>query len=152
MQVTDTELSNLEWRVVEAAVAWFKDDSFMSKDTIGSLTSSIEALITAREAAGSPETPSSDWRDEFGRILSPETKLEDVSLSARLQNVCYKAGILTLADLAARSELELLGRRNCGKRTLREARELLVQIGREFAVYEGFRFDRSEYVKPPLSR
>jgi DNA-directed RNA polymerase subunit alpha len=64
------------------------------------------------------ETPGSKRIDEFG-------------FTNRTQNCLKKAGILTLKDLMAKTEDDLLGIRNFGRKSLMEIRAKLEEVGLE---------------------
>jgi hypothetical protein len=80
------------------------------------------------EPAGRPE----GWlvelaREEKVRSNLLDTALEDVELSVRTSNCLRKENINTLGELITRTESELLGIRNLGKRSFDEVMERLAQ-------------------------
>src|ERR1700720_3798299 len=68
---------------------------------------------------------------ESGRSPSPilETSLERVDLSTRTSNCCAAAGISTLGQMSQLSSIQIMRWRNAGKKTLREIREVLGNVG-----------------------
>ncbi len=55
--------------------------------------------------------------------------VDDLELSVRSHNCLKNAEIKTLADLVAKSELDLLQTKNFGKKSLKEIREVIDQMG-----------------------
>ncbi len=61
-------------------------------------------------------------------IVAPEArdlKVSELPVSVRLDNVLGECGCKILGDLDRRDERELLGVKNCGRKTIRELRDLL---------------------------
>jgi DNA-directed RNA polymerase subunit alpha len=66
-------------------------------------------------------------RDRLGQILG--IPVTDFELSVRSRNCLQKMGIMTLGDLAATTEQELLGSKNFGETSLVEIKDLLASKG-----------------------
>lgn len=63
---------------------------------------------------------------KYEKLRLPVSELE---LSVRSSNCLREANVRTIADLVKRSESELLGLRNFGKKSLTEVKELIVGMG-----------------------
>jgi DNA-directed RNA polymerase, alpha subunit/40 kD subunit len=61
--------------------------------------------------------------------ITGETRLADLIISVRLYNVCIWNGIVTVGDLANCTLRDLLCIKHCGRKTAREAVELLNRAG-----------------------
>ena len=58
--------------------------------------------------------------------------IEELDLSVRSYNCLKRAGIQTVQDLAAKSEDDMIKVRNLGKKSLKEVKEKLVELGLGF--------------------
>lgn len=68
----------------------------------------------------------------FGRdldIRAPDARIEELDFSVRTYNCLKKANILAIDELVQKSELELMGIRNFGRKSLNEVKEKLEQLG-----------------------
>ena len=63
--------------------------------------------------------------------------IEELDLSVRSNNCLKRAGISTVAELTQKSEDEMMKVRNLGKKSLKEVKEKLAQIGLHFRDYVG---------------
>jgi len=66
-----------------------------------------------------------------GRILSPErynTPIEELQLSVRAYNCLKRSGLMTVGQVLEKSEDELLGLRNFGRKSYDELRDRLVEL------------------------
>ena len=63
--------------------------------------------------------------------------IEELDLSVRSNNCLKRAGITTVMELAQRSEDEMMKVRNLGKKSLKEVKEKLNEIGLHFRDYIG---------------
>ena len=61
--------------------------------------------------------------------VTGETRLADLVVSVRLYNTCVRAEIVTVGDLANYTLRDLLCIAHCGRKTVREAVELLNRAG-----------------------
>jgi DNA-directed RNA polymerase subunit alpha len=66
-----------------------------------------------------------------------ETRTEDMDFSVRTLNCLKREKITTLAELSARTETELLGMRNFGRKSLDEVKEKLTALGLSLRPPEG---------------
>jgi DNA-directed RNA polymerase subunit alpha len=62
--------------------------------------------------------------------------IEDLDLSVRSYNCLKRAGIQTVDELTQRSEEEMMRVRNLGKKSLKEVKEKLIDMGLGFKIYE----------------
>lgn len=62
--------------------------------------------------------------------------IEDLDLSVRSYNCLKRAGIQSVDELTQRSEEEMMRVRNLGKKSLKEVKEKLIEMGMGFKVYE----------------
>ena len=63
--------------------------------------------------------------------------IEELDLSVRSNNCLKRAGITTVMELTQRSEDEMMKVRNLGKKSLKEVKEKLNEIGLHFRDYIG---------------
>ena len=68
--------------------------------------------------------------------MTTETPVSDLVLSTRVFNILNNAGILTVEQLVAKTELEMSRYRNCGKKTMREIRTALQERGLDLIVVQ----------------
>jgi DNA-directed RNA polymerase subunit alpha len=59
-----------------------------------------------------------------------------LDLSVRSYNCLKRAGIQTVDELTQRSEEEMMRVRNLGKKSLKEVKEKLIDMGLGFKIYE----------------
>lgn len=92
----------------------------------------LDSLFTDLEALLSKHNLSSEqlidairlWPKDFLR-----ERINDLNFSARVINICSEVSIITVADLASKSEAELLRLDNFGSRSLREVKKFLAERG-----------------------
>ena len=69
---------------------------------------------------------------EDTKIKKLETSIDDLDFSVRAYNCLKRAGVNTLGDLTAKSELEMMKVRNLGKKSLKEVMEKVKEMGLKF--------------------
>ena len=69
---------------------------------------------------------------EDTKLKKLETSIDDLDFSVRAYNCLKRAGVNTLGDLTAKSELEMMKVRNLGKKSLREVIEKVKEMGLKF--------------------
>ena len=69
---------------------------------------------------------------EDTKLKKLETSIDDLDFSVRAYNCLKRAGVNTLGDLTAKSELEMMKVRNLGKKSLREVMEKVKELGLKF--------------------
>ena len=79
----------------------------------------------------------SEMNYEFGELIigtyQQDSSIEDLGLSVRSYNSLRRGGIKTINDLIAHTERELLQIRTMGKKSIREIRHKLEEIGLDLA-------------------
>ena len=60
--------------------------------------------------------------------------MNEFELSIRSLNCLQKANVKTIADLVQKTELDLLKRKNFGKKSLNEIKEILADMGLHFGM------------------
>lgn len=83
-------------------------------------------LGTLPEELEEEESMSPEEAQRYEKLRLPISELE---LSVRSSNCLREANIRSIADLVKKSESELLGLRNFGKKSLTEVKELIVAMG-----------------------
>ena len=67
-----------------------------------------------------------------GMLMAPDrynTPIEDLSLSVRAYNCLKRSGLMTVGSVLEKSEDELLGLRNFGRKSYDELRDRLIELG-----------------------
>jgi len=62
-------------------------------------------------------------------LRAPDARIEELDFSVRTYNCLKKDNILTIGELVQKSEHDLMGIRNFGKKSLNEVKEKLAQLG-----------------------
>lgn len=71
-------------------------------------------------------------KQEDTKLKKLETSIDDLDFSVRAYNCLKRAGINTLGDLTAKSELEMMKVRNLGKKSLKEVIDKVKDMGLKF--------------------
>lgn len=71
-------------------------------------------------------------KQEDNKIKKLETSIDDLDFSVRAYNCLKRAGVNTLGDLTAKSEIEMMKIRNLGKKSLKEVIEKVKDMGLKF--------------------
>lgn len=71
-------------------------------------------------------------KQEDTKIKKLETSIDDLDFSVRAYNCLKRAGVNTLGDLTAKSEIEMQKIRNLGKKSLKEVIEKVKDMGLKF--------------------
>ena len=85
--------------------------------SLGVATNDVEIMIEKEE-------------DKKEKVL--EMTVEELDLSVRSYNCLKRAGIQTVQDLASKSEDDMIKVRNLGKKSLKEVKEKLIELGLGF--------------------
>ena len=71
-------------------------------------------------------------KKEDNKMKKLETSIDDLDFSVRAYNCLKRAGVNTLGDLTAKSEIEMMKIRNLGKKSLKEVIEKVKDMGLKF--------------------
>ena len=71
-------------------------------------------------------------KQEDSKLKKLETSIDDLDFSVRDYNCLKRAGINTLGDLTAKSEVEMMKIRNLGKKSLKEVIDKIKDMGLRF--------------------
>ncbi len=71
-------------------------------------------------------------KQEDSKLKKLETSIDDLDFSVRAYNCLKRAGINTLGDLTAKSEIEMMKIRNLGKKSLKEVIDKIKDMGLRF--------------------
>ena len=71
-------------------------------------------------------------KQEDTKLKKLETSIDDLDFSVRAYNCLKRAGVNTLGDLTAKSELEMMKIRNLGKKSLKEVIDKIKDMGLKF--------------------
>ena len=77
-------------------------------------------------------------KDATGEVVSKSSNMiiEDLDLSVRSYNCLKRAGIQTVEELTQKTEDEMLRVRNLGKKSFKEVKEKIYELGLSFKSYE----------------
>lgn len=75
-----------------------------------------------------------DKQETLNELRAGNWRLDLLNVSVRTENSLYNANIRTLLELVEKTELELLASKNFGRKSLREVRELLKELGLELGM------------------
>jgi len=71
-------------------------------------------------------------KQEDSKLKKLETSIDDLDFSVRAYNCLKRAGVNTLGDLTAKSEVEMMKVRNLGKKSLKEVIDKIKDMGLRF--------------------
>ena len=71
-------------------------------------------------------------KQEDNKLKKLETSIDDLDFSVRAYNCLKRAGVNTLGDLTAKSEVEMMKIRNLGKKSLKEVIDKIKDMGLRF--------------------
>ena len=94
------------------------------------LVEHLNMFVELTDMAVNMEVMSEAQRDTSNKVL--DMTIEELDLSVRSYNCLKRAGIQTVQDLAAKSEDDMIKVRNLGKKSLKEVKEKLVELGLGF--------------------
>ena len=95
----------------------------------------LELLTNVHEAVNDMESVMKDAQGEVqnkGLVMM----IEDLDLSVRSYNCLKRAGIQTVEELTQRTEDEMMRVRNLGKKSLKEVKDKIYDLGLSFKSYE----------------
>lgn len=94
------------------------------------LVEHLNMFVELTDMAVNMEVMSEAQSDTTNKVL--DMTIEELDLSVRSYNCLKRAGIKTVQDLAAKSEDDMIKVRNLGKKSLKEVKEKLVELGLGF--------------------
>ena len=94
------------------------------------LVEHLNMFVELTDMAVNMEVMSEAQSDTTNKVL--DMTIEELDLSVRSYNCLKRAGIQTAQDLAAKSEDDMIKVRNLGKKSLKEVKEKLVELGLGF--------------------
>lgn len=94
------------------------------------LVEHLNMFVELTDIAMNMEVMSEAQNDTTNKVL--DMTIEELDLSVRSYNCLKRAGIQTVQDLAAKSEDDMIKVRNLGKKSLKEVKEKLVELGLGF--------------------
>lgn len=94
------------------------------------LVEHLNMFVELTDMAVNMEVMSEAQSDTTNKVL--DMTIEELDLSVRSYNCLKIAGIQTVQDLAAKSEDDMIKVRNLGKKSLKEVKEKLVELGLGF--------------------
>ena len=95
-------------------------------------TTQIEVEQENEETSGDSQSQSEEAEKQTGG----ETPIEDLDLSIRSYNCLKRAGIQTVEELTQKTEDEMMRVRNLGKKSLKEVKEKLIELGLGFKSFD----------------
>lgn len=90
----------------------------------------LNMFVELTDAAMNMEVMSETEEETTNKVL--DMTIEELDLSVRSYNCLKRAGIQTVQELAAKSEDDMIKVRNLGKKSLKEVKEKLVELGLGF--------------------
>ncbi len=94
-------------------------------DIISGINDDVMNMVSVLKENG-PEAP----------VKGTQTMIEDLDLSVRSYNCLKRAGIQTVDELTQKTEDEMMRVRNLGKKSLKEVKEKLEELGMGFKSFE----------------
>lgn len=94
------------------------------------MTEHLDIFVNLTDEAKNAEIMVEKEETQKEKML--EMTIEELDLSVRSYNCLKRAGIQTVQDLAAKSEDDMIKVRNLGKKSLKEVKEKLVELGLGF--------------------
>jgi DNA-directed RNA polymerase subunit alpha len=104
-------------------------------EAVDAVSKSAETLIQQLQffaQLGRPVPATPDRGLGSGALLAPDrynTPIEELNLSVRAYNCLKRSGLMTVGQVLEKSEDELLGLRNFGRKSYDELREKLIEMG-----------------------
>lgn len=94
------------------------------------LVEHLNMFVELTDMAMNMEVMSETEEDTSNKVL--DMTIEELDLSVRSYNCLKRAGIQTVQDLASKSEDDMIKVRNLGKKSLKEVKEKLIELGLGF--------------------
>ncbi len=94
------------------------------------LVEHLEVFVELSDVAVNMEVMSEVQSESGNKVL--DMTIEELDLSVRSYNCLKRAGIQTVQELASKSEDDMIKVRNLGKKSLKEVKEKLIELGLSF--------------------
>jgi len=94
------------------------------------LVEHLNTFVELSDFAMNMEVMSETEEDTSNKVL--DMTIEELDLSVRSYNCLKRAGIQTVQELASKSEDDMIKVRNLGKKSLKEVKEKLIELGLSF--------------------
>lgn len=94
------------------------------------LVEHLNMFVELTDMAMNMEVMSETEEDTSNKVL--DMTIEELDLSVRSYNCLKRAGIQTVQELASKSEDDMIKVRNLGKKSLKEVKEKLIELGLGF--------------------
>ena len=75
-------------------------------------------------------------KEEDNKVQMLEMTIEELDLSVRSYNCLKRAGIQTVDELTQKTEDEMMRFRNLGKKSLKEVKDKLIELGLGFKSFD----------------
>ncbi len=95
----------------------------------------LDLLTHVNESVADMESVMKDVNGELPKNMQ-SMAIEDLDLSVRSYNCLKRAGIQTVEELTQRSEEEMMRVRNLGKKSLKEVKDKIYELGLSFKSYD----------------
>ena len=95
----------------------------------------LELLCHVNESVAEMDSVMKDVNGESPKNMQ-SMAIEDLDLSVRSYNCLKRAGIQTVEELTQRSEEEMMRVRNLGKKSLKEVKDKIYELGLSFKSYD----------------
>ena len=95
----------------------------------------LDLLTHVNESVADMESVMKDVNGESPKNMQ-SMAIEDLDLSVRSYNCLKRAGIQTVEELTQRSEEEMMRVRNLGKKSLKEVKDKIYELGLSFKSYD----------------
>ena len=114
------------------------DGSLNAKDVLSLAAKAIEdhirLFVNLSDVISGMDILVSREEDKQQKVL--EMNIEDMDLSVRSYNCLKRAGIQTVEELTQKTEDEMMRVRNLGKKSLKEVKDKIYDLGLSFKSYE----------------
>lgn len=122
------QMTNYDRLILEA----WTDGTISGVEAISQSADILSDYLQRFSMLGKPTAPTMERGLGIGSSLPPDrynTPIEDLNLSVRAYNCLKRSGLMTVGQVLEKSEDELLGLRNFGRKSYDELRERLVELG-----------------------
>ncbi len=121
------------------------DGTLGAVDAVGQSADLLTDQFSLFGSTGGPDSvsrPASGGAHGIALLLPPDrynTPIEEIQLSVRAYNCLKRSGLMTVGQVLEKSEEELLGLRNFGRKSYDELRDKLIELGYVDGTAEGLK-------------